>query len=135
MKIKTQLPNIINYCEIILAIIAVLGVIVFSISEFSPFITVHWSSELFYEFISTILLITIGVEVARSLVTHSIESVLELLAFVVARKALKPDTNVYEIAVAVLAFCALVITKYFFMTDKNTNGKKLVKKLSKQKNK
>ncbi len=131
---KTRLQIVINYCEIVLAVIAVLGVIAFSISQFGNFFTIHWSSERFYEFISTILLITIGVEVARSLVTHSIESVLELLAFVVARKALKPDTNVYEIGVAVLAFCALVITKYFFMTNKNTHLKTSSKKVKKQKN-
>ncbi len=128
MELKNILQKIINYCEIILAIVAVIGVVAFSVSGFSSFLTLHWTSELFYEFISTILFITIGVEVARSLVTHSIESVLELLAFVVARKALKPDTNVYEIAVAVLAFCALVITKYFFMSPKTNQSTHLPKR-------
>ncbi len=130
---KDKLQIVINSCEIILAIIAILGVIVFSISGFSNFLTIHWSSELFYEFISTILLITIGVEVARSLVTHSIESVLELLAFVVARKALKPDTNVYEIVVAVIAFCLLVITKYYFLSTTKRKEMGMVGKRKKQK--
>jgi hypothetical protein len=63
-------------------------------------------TETFYELIYRVLLLVIGVELVRTLVTHDLRAVLELLAFVVARKMLKPDLGVLDILLSVLAFVA-----------------------------
>jgi hypothetical protein len=43
----------------------------------------------------------IAIELVRTLVTHDLRAILELLAFVVARKMLKPDLNVIDIVLSV----------------------------------
>jgi hypothetical protein len=54
-------------------------------------------------------------------------AVLELLAFVIARKMLKPDLTSIDIALSVAAFVALVIV-HQIITEKGI-GKKIVNKL------
>jgi hypothetical protein len=54
-----------------------------------------------------VLLLVIGLELVRTLVTHDLRAILELLALVVARKMLKPDLAVMDIFLSVLAFVAL----------------------------
>jgi len=44
-----------------------------------------------------VLLLVIGLELVRMLVTHSLSAVLELLAFVIARKMLKPDLSGFTV--------------------------------------
>ena len=60
-------------------------------------------------------MLLIGVELVRTLLLHNPEAILELLAFVVARKTLKLDTTVTEVLLSVLAFIALLAArKYLF---------------------
>ena len=69
-----------------------------------------WSrTETFYELIYRVLLLVIGVELIRTLVTHDLSAVLELLAFVVARKMLKPELSTLGIVLgpSLLLFCWL----------------------------
>ncbi|QLQ25836.1 MAG: hypothetical protein HZT41_14065 [Dechloromonas sp.] len=61
-----------------------------------------------------VLLMVIGVELARTLLTHDLGAILELLAFVVARKTLKPD-DAFDIFLCALAFVALLAARYFFL--------------------
>lgn len=65
-------------------------------------------TDTFYELIYRVLLLVIAIELVRTLVTHDLRAILELLAFVVARKMLKPDLNVIDIVLSVLAFVALL---------------------------
>ena len=57
----------------------------------------------------------IGVELARTLLTHDLGAILELLAFVVARKTLKPDVDAFDIFLCALAFVALLAARYYFL--------------------
>ena len=54
-------------------------------------------------------------ELARTLLTHDLGAILELLAFVVARKTLKPDVDAFDIFLCALAFVALLAARYFFL--------------------
>jgi hypothetical protein len=62
-----------------------------------------------------VLLLVIGVELVRTLVTHELRAILELLAFVVARKMLKPDLGVLDILLSVLAFVALLAANRYWL--------------------
>ena len=73
-------------------------------------------TETFYELIYRVLLLAIGVELVRALVTHELRAILELLGFVVARKMLKPDLAVLDILLSVLAFVALLVANRFLLS-------------------
>jgi hypothetical protein len=55
------------------------------------------------------------VELIRTLVTHDLMAVLELLAFVVARKMLKPELATIDILLGVAAFAGLLAARRFFL--------------------
>lgn len=113
--------TLIATCEKILAGIVILTVCVYAISSVSTFMGMDWTAnESFYQFIYRVLLLIIGLELARMLVTHSISAVLELLSFVIARKMLKPDLSSLDIFLSVLAFVALTAARHFFIrSDKD----------------
>jgi hypothetical protein len=78
--------------EHVLAFGILLGVIAFAVGSVSALIGLDWhSTETFYELIYRTLLLVIGVELIRTLLTPIFFAILELLAFVVARKMLKPE--------------------------------------------
>lgn len=107
---------IISYAEKVLAGIVIVGVVWYAVGSGQALIGMDWAqSETFYEFIYRVLLLIIGLELARMLVTHSIAAVLELLSFVIARKMLKPDLSSTDIILSVLAFVALAGARYYFM--------------------
>jgi hypothetical protein len=73
--------------ERLLAFGILLGVVAFAYESIFALIQLDWSTtETFYELIYRALLLVISVELIRTLVTHDLMAVLELLAFVVARK-------------------------------------------------
>ena len=99
-----------------LAIVILGGVLVFGISSTQIMAVMDWQqTETFYELIYRVLLIVIAVELVRTLVTHDLRAILELLAFVVARKMLKPDLSVFDIVLSVLAFVALLAANRYLL--------------------
>ncbi len=90
--------------ERLLAFGILLGVITFAFESVVALTRMDWSStETFYEPIDRSLLLVISVELIRTLVTHDLMAVLELLAFVVARKMLKPELATIDILLGVAA--------------------------------
>jgi hypothetical protein len=78
--------------ERILALGILLGISAFSYKSVTALMGMDWQrTETFYELIYRILLLVIGVELIRNRLTHDLMAILELLAFVVARKMLKPE--------------------------------------------
>ena len=102
--------------EYFISIVLLLCVVGFTVGIVISISKLNWqNAELFYEITSHILMLVIGVELVRTLLLHNPEAILELLAFVVARKTLKPDTTVIEVLLSVLAFIALLAArKYLF---------------------
>ena len=95
--------------ERILALVILGGVAVFGLSSAQTLLAMSWGqTDTLYELIYRVLLLVIAIELVRTLVTHDLRAILELLAFVVARKMLKPDLNVIDIVLSVLAFVALL---------------------------
>ena len=99
-----------------LALAVIVGVVVFAAGSFRVMAALDWrDTETFYELIYRILLLVIGLELARTLVTHELMAVLELLAFVIARKMLKPDLEALDIVLGVAAFVALLAARRYLM--------------------
>lgn len=53
------------------------------------------------------------------LITHNMDAVLELLAFVIARKMLRPELSSMDIALSVLSFSALFVIYQLFNSREN----------------
>lgn len=102
--------------EKFLAITLIIGVIIYSVIQIIEFAHADWhATDTFYELINEVLLVTIGLELARMLIVHSVLAILELLAFVVARKMLKPSLDVYELFIGILAFVILLGANRYFI--------------------
>ena len=101
--------------ECFLALVILAGVVVFGVRSAQGMAGMDWQlTETLYELVYRVLLVVIGVELARTLVTHDLRAILELLAFVIARKMLKPDLGVLDILWSVLAFVALLAAGYYW---------------------
>ena len=100
--------------ERMLALAILMGIIVFAFQGAIHLMGMDWSNtETFYELIYRVLLLVIGVELIRTLVTHDLSAVLELLAFVVARKMLKPELSTFDIVMGAVAFAVLLAARRF----------------------
>jgi hypothetical protein len=100
--------------ERLLAFGILLGGVAFAYESIGALFRMDWSTtETFDELIYRALLLVISVELIRTLVTHDLMAVLELLAFVVARKILKPELATIDILLGVAAFTGLLAARRF----------------------
>jgi len=129
LNISEKYILLIRILERLLAVILFGGVIFMTFYSFESMLIMDWSqTETFYELIYRVLLAVIGLELIRMLITHEMIAVLELLAFVIARKMLKPELTSVDIFLSVVAFVALVLV-HQIITEKGI-GKKIVDKFS-----
>lgn len=107
-----------TWLERLLAAGIVAGIIAYGIASAGDLVLMNWhDSATFYELIYRVLLMVIGIELVRTLLTHSLEAILELLAFVVARKTFKADVDAFDIFLCALAFVALLAARHFFLRE------------------
>jgi hypothetical protein len=105
----------ITILEKVIAFAVVAGVVVYAVRSVEVLILLDWSAtDTYYELIHRVLAVIIGLELVRMLVSHSIAAVLELLAFVIARKMLKPELVSLDILAGVVAFVALMAARHYF---------------------
>ncbi len=116
VKLANGLRRTAVWSERILAIAIFAGMAVFFLHSLAALSVTDWNqTETLYELINRILLLVICLELIRTLLTHELEAVLELLAFVVARKTLKPDLSVVDILLSVIAFVILMIARKYLV--------------------
>ena len=116
-RISSYYKTVAVWIERLLALVILGGVLVFGLCSTQTMAAMDWrETETFYELIYRVLLLVIGVELVRTLVTHELRAILELLGFVVARKMLKPDLAVLDILLSVLAFVALLAANRFLLS-------------------
>lgn len=115
-RIPAVYKTIATWFERLLALVILGGVVVFAWASAPTLASMDWRlAETFYELVYRVLLVVIAIELARTLVTHDLRAILELLAFVVARKMLKPDVSVLDILLCVLAFVALLAANHWWL--------------------
>jgi hypothetical protein len=116
-RISGYYKTIALWIERFFALVILGGVVVFTLESVQALAGMDWrAAGTFYELIYRVLLLVIALELVRTLVTHDLRAILELLAFVVARKMLKPDLNVLDILLCVLAFVALLAANYWWLS-------------------
>lgn len=117
LHLSRRLKKTVRILEKGLALAVLLGVAAAAVHSLLVLVRMDWqTTEAFYELIYRTLLLVIGLELVRMLVTHSLAAVLELLAFVIARKMLKPDLTAGDIILSVAAFAALLASRRFLMS-------------------
>jgi|GEM_PF-725032 len=116
-RIKELFNPLVRWLEKILAVAILVSVIVAAVNGGMHLAGMDWTDkDTFYELIYRVLLLVIGLELVRMLITHSLAAVLELLAFVIARKMLKPDLTSIDIILSVMAFVALLAGRKYLMS-------------------
>jgi hypothetical protein len=116
-RISQHFKTIAVWIERLLALVILGGVFAFGLGSAQTLVAMDWRlTETLYDLVYRVLLLVIGVELVRILVTHDLRAILELLAFVIARKMLKPDLGVLDILLSVLAFVALLAASHYWLT-------------------
>jgi len=111
-KISKLLGICIELFEYLFAMVVLFAVILSVVASAQIFIQFDWTNnKAFYDFIYRVLLLVIGLELSRLLITHNLQAVLELIAFVIARKTLKPDITSLDILLIVLSFFLLICSR------------------------
>jgi hypothetical protein len=99
-----------------LALVVLAAILVYGVETGLALAGMDWQmTETFYEVIYRVLLVVIGLELVRMLVVHDLSAVLELLAFVAARKVLKPDIQALDILLAIVAFVVLLAARKYLL--------------------
>lgn len=123
--LQNKLTHFVRIVEIVLALVVVFSVLVSLVMGIPEFVQADWTSNTsFYDLIYRALLLVIGLELARMLITHDLRSVLELIAFVIARKTLKPDVTAVDIILIVTSFLFLMMSKYILEYKHTKYGSK-----------
>lgn len=101
--------------EIILSVTVFFSVVYFGFNAAQSFLLKDWSSmSVMHEFISFILLIILGLEVARLILVHSITVVMELMLLIIARKMLHPEIVAIDLLFTTVAFALIVGIFYLY---------------------
>ena len=104
--------------EIILTVLLAIGIIIGLIDVVRYFIDIFkadsfTSYSVFKQFLAHTLLIVVGVELMLMLISHSINSMLELILFVIARKMLIYGDTMLDLVLGTIAIAILfIIIKY-----------------------
>lgn len=107
--------NLLEITEILLAAMVFISVVYFGMNGTLGFLAKDWSSmSVMYDFISFILLILLGLEVARLILVHSITVVMELMLLIVARKMLYPEIAPLDLLYCAMAFSLIVLIYYLY---------------------
>lgn len=121
-QLRTRIQRPVNYLvlslELFLALIVVAGTVWYVYLALETLLTLTDSAAFFAIFINVLLTAIIGVEVARVLLTHDLQGVLEILGLVMARKVLQPEVSATEILIVVVAFLVLVYSHVLFARGK-----------------
>lgn len=105
--------------EVFLAAVTFLAVCWYVIRSVGVFVSLDWSQTATFQiFINRMLVAIIGIELMRMLLYHTIGSVLELLAFIIARKMLYPDLTSIDLLLNTTAFLLLMAARRFLMEKK-----------------
>lgn len=104
--------------ERVIALALLIGIAVFFMATLKTSWGLDWSSVgSLHEMWQRVLMVTIGLELVRTLISHNPSSLVNLLSFVIARRVLEPQTAFWEVPLGVAAFAALMATRRYLMPD------------------
>lgn len=108
--------TLLAWYERIIALALLIGIAVFFMATLKASLDLDWSSVgSLHEIWQRVLMVTIGLELVRTLISHNPSSLVNLLSFVIARRVLEPQTAFWEVPLGVAAFAALMATRRYLM--------------------
>ena len=121
-KLNIIIYNLARYLEIalsvvILVVIAITGIqLILSLTNTS---LADMNSAFFSDFLSKALALIVGIEFINMLCKHSVQSVLEVLLFSIARQMVVEHLDTFQIFWGVLAIGVLFAVRKFFVTKED----------------
>ena len=116
-RISSINQNLVEWYERIIALALLLGVACFFLATMRIAFELDWGAmATLHEIGQRVLLITIALEIVRTLISHELSSLVNLLSFVIARRMLEPQTAFWEVPLGVAAFAALMATRRYLLT-------------------
>lgn len=127
MNRKNMLKKIINIAfilEIILSLFLIIGIIIGMKDIFSYLLDIYKTNaietyEIFRQFLAHVLLLVVGIELILMLVSHSVDSIIEFILFVIARKMLIYADTMQDLLLGTLSIAILFLTIKFFSPKKD----------------
>lgn len=113
--ILKKIDNVAFMLEIVLALFLIVGVIIGMKDIFSYLRAIYTTPaietyDIFKSFLAHILLLVVGIELILMLVSHSIDSIIEFILFVIARKMLIYADTMLDLLLGTLAIAILFLT-------------------------
>lgn len=113
--ILKKIDNAAFMLEIVLALFLIVGVIIGMKDIFSYLRAIYTTPaietyDIFKQFLAHILLLVVGIELILMLVSHSIDSIIEFILFVIARKMLIYADTMLDLLLGTLAIAILFLT-------------------------
>lgn len=128
LQISKLYHETIRWLERALGAAVIIAILVFAAYSIQIMLELNWEhAETFYEMLNRILVLIIGIELVRMLVSHELKAVLELLAFVIARKMLHPELTSLDVLMGAVAFVLLMFAHKTLFNDKEIVGRGMFK--------
>jgi hypothetical protein len=118
-RISSINQELVGWCERIIALALLFAVLCFFLATLRMALGLDWNSmATLHELGQRVLLMTIGLELVRTLISHELGSLVNLLSFVIARRMLEPQTAFWEVPLGVASFAALMATRRYLLNGK-----------------
>jgi hypothetical protein len=115
-RISSVNQELVMWCERVIALALLFAVVCFFLGTLRMALGVDWNSmTTLHELGQRVLLMTIVLELVRTLISHELSSLVNLLSFVIARRMLEPQTAFWEVPLGVAAFAALMATRRYLL--------------------
>lgn len=122
-QLSDSLHKFAEFLELVIAIVIAVAVIGGIIGSITQMINVGGFSNITYhgfkEFLAYILILVVGVEFILMLLTHSINRIVELVVFVIARKMLVYGGSMLDMLLASAAIAIVFATIKYLQLDNN----------------
>lgn len=117
-KAKNIGKKVLHWFEVTLGILVLLAVAVMTVRQLLSVGGMDWGSfETFIEILKIVLQLAIGIEVARLLFSYNLNTIIELSAFIIARKMLLLEDDFVSLLLGVIALVLLFAARHFFGLD------------------
>lgn len=118
MFTKNQFLTLFGRLEKLLAVGVLVVTVVYAVLGLEQLTTLDWQlASTYFAGLEFVLQVVIGIELARLLIDYSVEALVELLAFVVARKLLIPNYGPAEVFMLVIVLFLLFAMRMLFIKE------------------
>lgn len=115
-----QASNIIEIIIAILLVITTLGLTFYLVVDLKDMLASGHGVEAFNSFLENVLNIVVGIEFIKMLCQHTLDTVIEVLLFAIARQLIVDHGSSFENLAAIVAIAILFLIKRFWSKAKET---------------